>query len=186
MRIFRWEELLRACTWFLISITIQYLNFPYAQDPDGKNYSGYCIDVFKDALESLGCDLPYEFVEFSGTYDELVKNVTNKVINLSSTSFPILCFGFMTTSLTEQELDPLGLISHVVLLFTSELHIILSHDHPIVPQVPTKIARPVESDVPGAAAGANSFDPANGTVGTPAIELGKMAPARTIIASPNI
>ncbi|KAF7120694.1 hypothetical protein RHSIM_Rhsim13G0183700 [Rhododendron simsii] len=66
---------------------------PHPENPDQKkNYSGFCIDVFEAALKQLGCDLPYEFVEFNGTYDELVKSVSNKVINLSSTSFPLHWF----------------------------------------------------------------------------------------------
>ncbi|KAI8525622.1 hypothetical protein RHMOL_Rhmol13G0244500 [Rhododendron molle] len=61
-----------------------------SKDPDQKNYSGYCIDVFKEALENSGCDLPYEFVEFNGTYDELVKNVTNKTYSAAVGDITIL------------------------------------------------------------------------------------------------
>ncbi|KAG5530690.1 hypothetical protein RHGRI_025602 [Rhododendron griersonianum] len=41
-------------------------------------YSGFCIDVFGKSVKRLGCKLPYIFVEFYGTYDELVKNVSDK------------------------------------------------------------------------------------------------------------
>lgn len=44
-------------------------------------YSGFCIDVFLEVVkiveESYG--LPYEFVVFDGTYDELVDRVHDKV-----------------------------------------------------------------------------------------------------------
>ncbi|KAF5956225.1 hypothetical protein HYC85_003450 [Camellia sinensis] len=52
-------------------------------------YDGFCIRVFKEVLKILGYGLPYKFVEFNGTYGDLVKNVANKVINLSPTT--LLC-----------------------------------------------------------------------------------------------
>ncbi|XP_058197512.1 glutamate receptor 3.5-like [Rhododendron vialii] len=52
---------------------------PHLENPDQKkNYSGFCIDVFQAALERLGCDLPFTYVEFNGTYDQLVQNVSDK------------------------------------------------------------------------------------------------------------
>ncbi|KAE9461909.1 hypothetical protein C3L33_06178, partial [Rhododendron williamsianum] len=50
----------------------------HPENPDQKIYSGFCIDVFEAALERLGCDLPFTYVEFNGTYDELVKSVNDK------------------------------------------------------------------------------------------------------------
>ncbi|KAL7243635.1 hypothetical protein ACSBR1_015942 [Camellia fascicularis] len=41
-------------------------------------YDGFCIRVFKEVLKILDYDLPYKFVEFNGTYGDLVKNVANK------------------------------------------------------------------------------------------------------------
>ncbi|THG11999.1 hypothetical protein TEA_023690 [Camellia sinensis var. sinensis] len=44
-------------------------------------YDGFCIRVFKEVLKILGYDLPYKFVEFNGTYGDLVKNVANKTFD---------------------------------------------------------------------------------------------------------
>ncbi|CAL5411356.1 unnamed protein product [Camellia sinensis] len=50
--------------------------------PSTKNtnvtYDGFCISVFKEVLKILDYDLPYKFVEFNGTYRDLVENVANK------------------------------------------------------------------------------------------------------------
>ncbi|KAF5956228.1 hypothetical protein HYC85_003453 [Camellia sinensis] len=43
-----------------------------------KTYDGFCISVFKEVLKILDYDLPYKFVEFNGTYGDLVENVANK------------------------------------------------------------------------------------------------------------
>ncbi|KAE9461910.1 hypothetical protein C3L33_06179, partial [Rhododendron williamsianum] len=56
------------------------------ENPHRKLYSGFCIRVFNRSAELLGCKLPYEFVEFYGTYDELVKQVANKIFGKDHSS----------------------------------------------------------------------------------------------------
>lgn len=45
-----------------------------------KIYSGFCICVFEEVKRILDYDLPSRYVEFNGTYDNLVGNVANKVL----------------------------------------------------------------------------------------------------------
>ncbi|KAI8525629.1 hypothetical protein RHMOL_Rhmol13G0245300 [Rhododendron molle] len=44
-----------------------------------KIYSGFCIRVFEEVKRILEYDLPSRYVEFNGTYDNLVGNVANKL-----------------------------------------------------------------------------------------------------------
>ncbi|KAK3039912.1 hypothetical protein RJ639_027747, partial [Escallonia herrerae] len=48
-----------------------------------RNYSGFCIDVFKEVLQILerSYPLPYELIPYNGTYDELVDRVTDKTFD---------------------------------------------------------------------------------------------------------
>ncbi|CAK9170745.1 unnamed protein product [Ilex paraguariensis] len=39
------------------------------------NFNGFCIDVFKAAIEALPFDVPYEFIPFGGTYNDLIYQV---------------------------------------------------------------------------------------------------------------
>ncbi|KAF7120333.1 hypothetical protein RHSIM_Rhsim13G0183800 [Rhododendron simsii] len=63
---------------------------PHPENPDQKNYSGFCIDVFEAALQQLGCVLPFTYVEFNGTYNELVQNVSNKTYSAAVGDITIL------------------------------------------------------------------------------------------------
>ncbi|KAA8532457.1 hypothetical protein F0562_032490 [Nyssa sinensis] len=47
------------------------------ENSKGKNYSGFCIDVFLEVLKIMNYSLPYEFVPYNGTYDDLVNHVAN-------------------------------------------------------------------------------------------------------------
>ncbi|KAI8525619.1 hypothetical protein RHMOL_Rhmol13G0244200 [Rhododendron molle] len=51
---------------------------PSSKNQDQKDYSGFCIEVFQVVQKTLGWERPYNFVEFNGTYDELVDSVANK------------------------------------------------------------------------------------------------------------
>ncbi|KAF5201854.1 Glutamate receptor 2.2 [Thalictrum thalictroides] len=42
---------------------------------DGQEPTGFCIDVFKNAVQLLNYDLPYIFKPFDGLYDDLVDQV---------------------------------------------------------------------------------------------------------------
>ncbi|KAA8515183.1 hypothetical protein F0562_018362 [Nyssa sinensis] len=46
-----------------------------------KEYSGFCIDVFKEVLRILDYPLPYEFEPYNGSYDDLVHHVINKTFD---------------------------------------------------------------------------------------------------------
>lgn len=49
-----------------------------------KNYVGFCIDVFHEALKRADIrGFDYDFEPFNGTYDELVEKVSNQVSNIS-------------------------------------------------------------------------------------------------------
>ncbi|GAV87908.1 Lig_chan domain-containing protein/SBP_bac_3 domain-containing protein/ANF_receptor domain-containing protein, partial [Cephalotus follicularis] len=51
------------------------------QNPNDKIYDGFCIQLFHMVRENLDYALPYEFVAFNGTYDELVDSVYNKTFD---------------------------------------------------------------------------------------------------------
>ena len=44
-----------------------------------KVYDGFCIELFYKVLGVLAYDLPYQFIPYNGTYDDLVDHVYNKV-----------------------------------------------------------------------------------------------------------
>ncbi|XP_058198548.1 glutamate receptor 2.8-like [Rhododendron vialii] len=54
------------------------LKISNSKNQDGRDYSGFCIEVFQEVQRILGRERPYKFVEFNGTYDELVDSVANK------------------------------------------------------------------------------------------------------------
>ncbi|PNT39670.2 hypothetical protein POPTR_004G052500v4 [Populus trichocarpa] len=43
-----------------------------------KEYDGFCIELFYKVLGVLAYDLPYQFIPYNGTYDDLVDHVYNK------------------------------------------------------------------------------------------------------------
>ncbi|KAK6934201.1 Receptor, ligand binding region [Dillenia turbinata] len=53
----------------------QYVTVEKDSPPQGNNYMGFAIEVFKAAIEYLPYPLPYEFVNFTGVYDDLVQKV---------------------------------------------------------------------------------------------------------------
>ena len=53
-------------------------------DPITKRYDGFSIQVFQQALDLLGYDLPHQFVQYDGDYPELILLVYNKVTLLLS------------------------------------------------------------------------------------------------------
>ncbi|KAK6946659.1 Receptor, ligand binding region [Dillenia turbinata] len=52
-------------------VTVEKDNSPH----QGNNYTGFSIEVFKAAIEYLPYPLPYEFVNFTGSYDDLVQSI---------------------------------------------------------------------------------------------------------------
>ncbi|KAJ9136084.1 hypothetical protein P3X46_033196 [Hevea brasiliensis] len=43
-----------------------------------NRYDGFCIELFHEVLKVLDYNLPYNFVPYNGTYDDLVNHVYNK------------------------------------------------------------------------------------------------------------
>ncbi|XP_059625180.1 glutamate receptor 2.8-like [Cornus florida] len=51
-------------------------------NPDEKTYTGFSIDLFVEVVKTLSFDiLPYEFVEFDGSYDDLLTCVANQTFD---------------------------------------------------------------------------------------------------------
>ncbi|KAH7838792.1 hypothetical protein Vadar_031232 [Vaccinium darrowii] len=62
-----------------------------SNNPDEKNYTGFCIRVFEEVQKKLDYVIPHEFVEFNGpSYDELVANVANKTYSAAVGDITIL------------------------------------------------------------------------------------------------
>lgn len=57
----------------------QFVNVTYDQNTNNTSVTGFSIDVFKAAINTLPYDLKYTFVPFNGSYDEMVEKVYNKV-----------------------------------------------------------------------------------------------------------
>ncbi|KAF7120097.1 hypothetical protein RHSIM_Rhsim13G0183500 [Rhododendron simsii] len=60
-----------------------------SKNQDERNYSGFCIRVFEEVRRILGSEWRYKFVEFNGTYDELVDSVANKLDHSDVAPVPI-------------------------------------------------------------------------------------------------
>ena len=77
-----------------------------AQNDPLKRYTGFCIDIFREVVKILeqNYSLPYEFLPYHGTYDDLVDSVYTKVIapssSLISLSFLLTFFLFNSFSIT--------------------------------------------------------------------------------------
>ncbi|KAH7837646.1 hypothetical protein Vadar_016299 [Vaccinium darrowii] len=62
-----------------------------SNNPNEKNYTGFCIRVFEEVQKKLDYNLPHEFVEFDGlSYDDLVANVANKTYSAAIGDITIL------------------------------------------------------------------------------------------------
>ncbi|KAG6691220.1 glutamate receptor 2.7-like [Carya illinoinensis] len=57
----------------------KFVKVEYGEGPVvNTDVDGWCIQVFKMVLENLNYSLPYRFVPFNGSYDELVCGIANK------------------------------------------------------------------------------------------------------------
>ncbi|KAH7838627.1 hypothetical protein Vadar_029260 [Vaccinium darrowii] len=64
---------------------------PSSNNPNEKNYTGFCIRVFEEVQKKLDYVIPYEFVEFTGSsYNDLVANVANKTYSAGVGDITIL------------------------------------------------------------------------------------------------
>ncbi|KAL2965377.1 hypothetical protein AAZX31_16G058200 [Glycine max] len=59
----------------------QFVNVNYNQSSKKTSFSGFSIDFFQAAVGKLGYDLTYDFVSFNGSYDEMVNNVSQKILD---------------------------------------------------------------------------------------------------------
>ncbi|XP_059670137.1 glutamate receptor 2.8-like [Cornus florida] len=62
-------------------------------NPDEKIYTGFCIDAFKEAVKNLSpthYHLRHKFVEFNGSYDDLVSFVVNQTFDAAVGDITIL------------------------------------------------------------------------------------------------
>ncbi|XP_058197502.1 glutamate receptor 2.7-like isoform X1 [Rhododendron vialii] len=66
-----------------------------------KIYSGFCIRVFEEVKRILEYDLPSRYVEFNGTYDNLVGNVANKTFGAAVGDVTILSKRWSGVEFTE-------------------------------------------------------------------------------------
>lgn len=55
----------------------------FVEFSSGERPTGFCIDLFDKVLKNLDYDLPYEFFQHNGSYDDLIYDVSNKVINMT-------------------------------------------------------------------------------------------------------
>ncbi|KAJ7947053.1 Glutamate receptor [Quillaja saponaria] len=56
----------------------KFVKVDYSKQTNENKYTGFCIEIFEQALKLLEYDLPYEYIPFNGTYNELVHHVYNK------------------------------------------------------------------------------------------------------------
>ncbi|KAL2498262.1 Glutamate receptor 2.7 [Abeliophyllum distichum] len=59
----------------------QFVNVVFDQDRNETSVSGFSIDVFEAAVKQLPYHLPYMFVPYYGSYDEMVAEVHNKSLD---------------------------------------------------------------------------------------------------------
>ncbi|XP_058197510.1 glutamate receptor 2.8-like [Rhododendron vialii] len=73
-----------------------------SQNPNEKNYTGFCVRVFEEVWKRLGYPVTnYEFVEFNGAYDDLVANVANKTYSAAVGDITILAERWKDVEFTE-------------------------------------------------------------------------------------
>ncbi|OMO74759.1 Ionotropic glutamate receptor [Corchorus olitorius] len=56
----------------------QFVKVSYDQDKNGSYVTGFSIEVFEAVVKRLPYQLPYDFIPFNGSYDDMVKEVYNK------------------------------------------------------------------------------------------------------------
>ncbi|GAB2298616.1 hypothetical protein Dimus_032686 [Dionaea muscipula] len=61
-----------------LGLPSKFVFLPEGQDLQGGNYSGFCIDLFQEVRRQLNYDLPYTFIPYNDSYDNLVLQVYDK------------------------------------------------------------------------------------------------------------
>ncbi|XP_031266788.1 glutamate receptor 2.7-like [Pistacia vera] len=56
----------------------KFVSVKFNSNPQENKYDGFCIQLFYEILNVLDYALPYEFIPYNGTYDDLVYHVYNK------------------------------------------------------------------------------------------------------------
>lgn len=66
-----------------------------------NKFHGFCIDVFEEAIKLLKYEIYYDFVEFDGSYDDLVLSVANKTFDLAVGDITIMSQRYTLVDFTE-------------------------------------------------------------------------------------
>ncbi|KAI8525620.1 hypothetical protein RHMOL_Rhmol13G0244300 [Rhododendron molle] len=74
---------------------------PSSENPNEKNYTGFCIRVFEEVQNRLEHRSRYEFVEFNGAYNDLVANVADKTYDAAVGDITILASRWEEVDFTE-------------------------------------------------------------------------------------
>lgn len=61
----------------------QFVNVSHDQRLNETQFTGFSINVFESVVQRLPYHLPFVFVPFYGSYDQIVEQVNNKVKSLS-------------------------------------------------------------------------------------------------------
>ncbi|KAJ1427507.1 Solute-binding protein family 3/N-terminal domain of MltF [Sesbania bispinosa] len=72
----------------------QFVNVTYDQSRNETSFSGFSISVFKAAVKRLPYNLPYLFVPFNGSYDEMVDHVYNKTLDAAVGDTSIMAYRY--------------------------------------------------------------------------------------------
>lgn len=64
----------------------QFVNVTHDESKNETSITGFTISVFKAAIEHFPYDLPYVFVPYNGSYDEMIDEVHNKIWKHSTCS----------------------------------------------------------------------------------------------------
>ncbi|XP_060673010.1 glutamate receptor 2.7 [Ziziphus jujuba] len=70
----------------------QFVRVSYEQDRNQTSISGFSIEVFEAVVGRLPYQLPYFFVSFSDSYDELVKHVHSKKLDAAVGDIEIMAY----------------------------------------------------------------------------------------------
>ncbi|OIW10388.1 hypothetical protein TanjilG_05536 [Lupinus angustifolius] len=81
----------------------KFVKVEYGEHGYPANYSGFCIEIFENALNLLGYKLPFEYSPINGTYADLVQLVYNKMWVVTAA---ILTYTMFVVWYLEREQNP--------------------------------------------------------------------------------
>ncbi|XP_047156258.1 glutamate receptor 2.5-like [Vigna umbellata] len=83
----------------------QFVNVTYDQNTNNTSITGFSIDVFKAAINTLPYDLNYTFVPFNGSYDEMVEKVYNKTLDAAVGDTSIMAYRYHLVDFSQPYLE---------------------------------------------------------------------------------